>query len=56
MPGCCEKLQKILVKNISFIQPRFIAQGTIIKDQQYPDIVSVDQNELSNITKKLIVI
>ena len=45
MPGYCEKLQKNLGQKYKVAyNPEFIAQGTIIKDQQYPDMVLMDQN------------
>ena len=56
MPGYCEKLQKNLGQKYKVgYNPEFIAQGTIIKDQQYPDMVLIGSKykDLSNMIKKI---
>lgn len=43
MPGYCDELQERLAEynyKVSY-NPEFIAQGTIIRDQQYPDMVLI---------------
>lgn len=42
MPGYCEKLSKKLKYKISY-NPEFIAQGSIIYDQKYPDMVLIGE-------------
>ncbi len=55
MPGYCDEIQEKLAPynyKISY-NPEFIAQGTIIKDQQYPDMVligSPDEKSASSLT------
>jgi UDPglucose 6-dehydrogenase len=54
MPGYCDELQERLAEynyKVSY-NPEFIAQGTVIRDQQYPDMVligSPDENSAAKI-------
>ena len=56
MPGYCDELQDRLADynyKVSY-NPEFIAQGTIIRDQQYPDMVligSPDEDSAAKITQ-----
>jgi nucleotide sugar dehydrogenase len=54
MPGYCEKLAEKLVDfnyTVSY-NPEFIAQGSIIHDQQYPDQILIGEGD-TNTTAKL---
>lgn len=61
MPGYCNSIeQKLKQLNYTLIyNPEFIAQGSIIKDQQYPDQVLIGESDahigdiIQNIYKKL---
>ncbi|MFT5779509.1 MAG: UDPglucose 6-dehydrogenase [Crocinitomicaceae bacterium] len=47
MPGFCDELQELLKDTNYFVSynPEFIAQGSIIKDQQFPDQVLIGESE-----------
>jgi len=51
MPGYCAKLQQqVNQHNIEIIyNPEFIAQGSIIRDQLYPDQILIGKEENSNV-------
>lgn len=51
MPGYCEQLQqKVANRNISIIyNPEFIAQGSIIRDQLYPDQILIGKNTSTSV-------
>lgn len=62
MPGFCEQLQKdVAPYNITVVyNPEFIAQGSIIRDQLYPDQILIGSNSedttafLINLYKKMV--
>jgi len=51
MPGYCEQLQRRVVNyNISIIyNPEFIAQGSIIRDQLYPDQILIGKSPSASV-------
>jgi UDPglucose 6-dehydrogenase len=53
MPGFCDRIQEELRDynyRVSY-NPEFIAQGTVIRDQQYPDMILIGSSDLAASSK-----